>query len=427
MTNAKPISHKIIRVYLLGAIVLLAFYGVILSQTILYAENQNSVRRLALIAPHHFKLFSQGLQGEIQIDPVLKIYDQYEILPALIKRRVNQQWQGSITFHFEDDSEYSVFAQQVSTPEGDIIAYALEDIDAVEWDDIEFAIFQLVIFGIGLFIFVIAALFIIKMAKRISTPFSNLADKLEVDGKEKSTPLFVEGELSLELEQMLTSINRYRYRIHQAFIREQAFTRYVSHELRTPMTVIRGGISILRRSKDEKIQKQSNRIDSAVIEMEQLVHTFLLLARNEDVETVSVDITDGTIEAIVRDFESKIEANQVTFHQELQCDFSLNVQPLLFIAVINNLLKNAINCSVDGNVSLFISPEKVDVIDNGVGLDAKPRGYEGFGIGLNIVRDICEKYQWHFSIKNNLGAGCTASVIFEPQDDIQNTCGDIET
>lgn len=69
-------------------------------------------------------------------------------------------------------------------------------------------------------------------------------------------PLLIEGELSQESVQLLTSINGYRYRIHQALLREQAFTRYVSHELRTPMTVIRGGIGVLRKLKNEKVQKQ---------------------------------------------------------------------------------------------------------------------------------------------------------------------------
>ncbi len=346
---------------------------------------------------------------------MLKIYDQYDILPPSIKRRVPDNWQGSITIHFEDDSEYNLFAQKIMTKRGLAIAYALEDIDAVEWDDTVFAIFEIMILGFGLLIFFIVALFIVKMVRRITTPFSNLADKLESDEKEVYTPLSVDGELSLELVQLLASINSYRHRIHQSFLREQAFTRYVSHELRTPMTVIRGGVSVLRRLKDEKVQKQSSRIDNAVFEMEQLTHTFLLLARNEDTETICVDVTDETIRKIISDFEPTIQANQVSFHQELQCDFTLNVQPLLFAAVIKNLLKNAINCSVEGKVDLFISPQRIDVIDNGVGLDSQPRGYEGFGIGLNIVRDICEKYQWQFSIKNNLGDGCTASVIFLPK------------
>jgi len=421
MTNAKPISHKIIRVYLLGALALLVFYGVVFTHAIQYTENKNSERRLALIAPHHFKLFSDGAEGVIQVDPMLRIFSQYEILPPVIKRRINHDWQGSTTFHFEDDSEYSVFAQRVSNSKGSFIVYAVEDVDVVEWDDTEFAIFQLVVFGVELLIFIIAALFIVKMARRISTPFSTLADKLVSDENKQYSPLSVDGELSLELKQMLSSINSYRNRIRDAFTRERAFTRYVSHELRTPMTVIRGSISVLRRLNDDKVQKQSNRIDNAIIEMEQLVHTFLLMARNEGDEKVCVDISAESIAKIVSDFDPTIKANQVNFHYALQCEFSLDAQPLLFAAVINNLLKNAINCSVQGKVDLFISPQRIDVIDNGVGLDAKPRGYEGFGIGLNIVRDICEKYQWQFCIENNIGDGCTASIIFEPQIDTQNT------
>ncbi len=417
MTHPKPMSSKIIRVYLIGAVVLLAFYGVIFFNTILYTENQGSKRRLELVAPYHFKMFTQGTKGEIKIDPMLTIYDQYDALPSAIKRRLTRSWQGVTSIHFEDESEYSVFAQQVITDGRRSIVYAVEDVDIVEWDDVDFAILQAVILGVGLLIFIIAAFFIVKMARRISTPFSNLAEQLEADDDGKYTPLLVDGELSLELVQVLTSINRYRNRIRQTFMREQAFTRYVSHELRTPMTVIRGGISNLRRIKDEKVQKQSSRIDNAVIEMEQLVHTFLLLARNKENEIISVDITNEYIQQIVTGFEATIRANQVSFHQQLQGDFSLNVQPLLFSAVIKNLLKNAINCSVEGNVSLFISPQRIDVIDNGVGLDAQPRGYEGFGIGLNIVRDICEKYQWQFSIKNNPNSGCTASVILTQQVD----------
>lgn len=415
MKNLQSISCKIIRVYLLGAIVLLTFYGVILFQTILYVENQNSVRRLALIAPHHFDLFKQGAEGEIHIDPMLKIYDQYALLPLTIKEKINENWQGGTTFQFEDDSEYGIYAEKIMTNKGNSIVYALEDIDAVEWDDTKFAMFQIVIFGLGLLIFIIAAIFIIKMAGRITAPFASLAHQLANNDGEKYNQLMVEGELSLELVQMLESINSYRYGIKNAFTRERAFTRYVSHELRTPMTVIRGSISVLRRQNREKPQKQLLRIDDSVTEMEQLVHTFLLLARNDANEAITVNVSHGSIVKIVNDFESTIKANQVEFHLTYSQNFSLHGQSLLFAAVVKNLLKNALNCSVNGKVELIVTPERIDVIDNGVGLDSKPRGYEGFGIGLNIVRDICKKYSWQFTIKNNIGEGCTASVVFEKE------------
>jgi len=52
------------------------------------------------------------------------------------------------------------------------------------------------------------------------------------------------------------------------------------------------------------------------------------------------------------------------------------------------------------------------VIDTGVGLGEKARGYEGFGIGLLLVHDICNKYNWRFSLQNNEDAGCCASILF---------------
>ena len=413
MINAKPMLNKIIQVYLLGATALLMFYCAILNHSILYAENQNSERRLALVAPYHFALFNQDSASIIKINPMLKIYDQYDILPTLIKRRLHKEWQGSINFHFEDDSEFGVFAQKIMTSKGQRIVYAVENIDAIEWDDVSFAIFQLIIFGLGLLIFIISVLVSIKMARRISMPFTNLAIQLENNKNESYAPLTVEGEPSLEIMQTLKGVNSYRSRIQDAFIREKAFTRYISHELRTPMTVIRGAVSVLRLLKNEKSNKQCNRIDMAVIEMEHLIHTFLLLARDEDLSGLNSFISKEYIRNLIIDIEPTIKANQVEFHQQLQCEFNIAAQSLLFSAVIKNLLKNAINCSIAGNVDLFISPERIDVIDNGVGLDAKPRGYEGFGIGLNIVRDICEKYHWQFSIKNNESKGCTASVIFK--------------
>ena len=80
--------------------------------------------------------------------------------------------------------------------------------------------------------------------------------------------------------------------------------------------------------------------------------------------------------------------------------------------VLQNLLKNAIACSENGRVTLLVNEYQIEVIDDGLGLDTKPRGYEGFGIGLVLVRDICRKYNWQFSLENNLGKGCTAKVAF---------------
>jgi len=250
------------------------------------------------------------------------------------------------------------------------------------------------------------------LAKRIGLPFEDLAKQLEDDDGAQFSPIEIDGELSLELVKTLSAINCYRQRISESLEREQAFTRYISHEFRTPMTVIRGCLSILRRSDDPKLLKQTTRIDNAITEMEQLTHTFLLLAREENTEVNELVIDQQYIEQCIANIAKKISANDVCFKIEFKQSFHLKAQPLLLKAIVQNLCLNAINCSVGGEVTLIMSQQGIKVIDNGVGLAAKPRGYEGFGIGLNLVRDICKKYGWQFELTDNQTQGCTATVNF---------------
>lgn len=412
MKNTQPMSKKIIKIFLLGAVVLHLFYAMVLYLTIQYTDNKHSERRLAMIAPHHFKVFTDGFVGEFTIDPMLKIYSEFELLPENVKQNIDKNWQGIETFHFDEDTEYLLFAEKVNTKHGMQLAYALVNIDAVEWDDNDFIIFQIVIYIVGTSLFAIVALFIVKMANRISEPFSLLAHELSEADRDDYRPLAAKGEKSAELDQMLASLNKYRQRVYKALNREQNFTRYISHELRTPMTVVRGCVSILHKSDEQKVLKQSLRIDKAITEMEQLTHTFLLLARDEDNSLVQTDVCEQFIADIIEGFARRIEANQVNFHSELSTDFQLKAEPVLVAAIVQNLLKNAINCSISGDVILTITPNCIKITDTGIGLNQQPRGYEGFGIGLNIVRDICTKYHWAFSLTNNTLQGCTAEVSF---------------
>lgn len=413
MNNPQPMSHKIIKVFLIGILVQLVFYGVVLYESVHYTENKNSERRMALVAPFHFKQQQHNQQSVIQIDPMLTIYKSYELLPDKIKQRLEANSLGFYLFHYDDDSEFSVFSANI---EGTMF-YAVQDVDAIEWRDIDLILLQVATIGGGLFIFIIATLFSIKMARRISYPFNHLAAQLESkDSEHKDSktyiPLTMDGEPSNELMQMLTAINGYRQRIHQALVREQSFARYVSHELRTPMTVIQGSLSVLRRVDQPKVTKQIKHIDSSVKEMELLTRTFLLLARDEINSDPIYFVGEKVVEDLALEFAATIKANEVQFDCSLERSFNLACEPLLFNAVVGNLLKNAFNCSVGGKVDLVISPQAIKVIDNGIGLDEKPRGYEGFGIGLNIVRDICDKYQWQFTIENNKDKGCSATVVF---------------
>ncbi|RYV02356.1 hypothetical protein SOPP22_09880 [Shewanella sp. OPT22] len=155
-------------------------------------------------------------------------------------------------------------------------------------------------------------------------------------------------------------------------------------------------------------------VNSERLSLEKIVRSFLAISISSisSIKASEVTIDIIYLQKILGYSQSLAKRNNVTLNIQQLETVELVSEPILVSVLLQNLLNNAINCSINGNVHFLISEQQIDVIDDGVGLNDTPRGYEGFGVGLQIVRDICARYNWEFQLKNNTGNGCTASVIF---------------
>lgn len=404
-TNTKSISQQITRIFALGAAALLVFYAAVFNLSLLYTENATNERRLKLIAPFHAGNMAMSSDSSIQIDPLLTIYKDYSELPHEIRNEYDIHYRGIESIHVEED-EYNIFGFNLN---GNTY-YAVEKIDAIEWSDFDFALLELLLFSSGMMIFAYIAWLIFNATRNIAYPFHDLTDQLHKEDCYSKIDLDVSS--SIELADTVAAVNSYREAAKNNIDREKNFTRYISHEFRTPMSVIKGCISILRKQLGTE-QKQLSSIHDAVLEMETLTNTFLTLSRQQNNQDESTCINEELIESIVNRYRELLNNNQTNLKHQLEVEFYQACDSTLIKACIHNLLNNAINCSLGGNVSLFISPRSITVIDDGVGLAEKPRGYEGFGIGLLLVKDICQRYGWEFNLINNQDKGCTATITFE--------------
>lgn len=412
MKPIRNMSSILVRSFTVGALLLLVFYANVFFFAVLSTEDHFSERRMELIAPHHLKQFETDDSPVIIVNPVLTLYSDFELLPQILRRRLTKDWVGVTNINIEDDTEFSVAAWKIYTKSfGMNTVYAVENIEAFELEDEEIVIYQIIIMALGIVSLIIFAYLIVKTSKRISLPFVKVSSRIKHSAANDYSTVEIEGQKSKELVALVDAINLYRSNILNAFNREQSFTRYVSHELRTPMTVIKGSLSVLRK-KETKENKHIELIEHSIEEMEQLIQTFLYLAREQDALNVYTQVSTAETSQWHYNFEPLLKANQVSLSFKLEQPIELNCHPVLFTALINNLLKNAINCSIGGHVEVIINKQSLLVIDNGVGLNQKSRGYEGFGIGLNIVQDICDKYGWQFALTDNEDKGCSALVEF---------------
>ena len=412
MKAARGFSDKIIRIYLIGASILLAVYMLAFHAGVLITENNIAERRLTMVAPFHFNEFDYGKQGTVVIDPLLTLYEKHALLPAHIKAYIPIGWTGSKHLLLEDEREYQVIAQEKRINEQSSIVYAIEDANVLEWDDTQFVLTEFALLGMGILVFLLTMSYMVKAAKHIAEPFLNLAQKLTNDTSTDFDHIEIKGETSRELEQVVAAINHYRTHIHAQLNREKSFTRYVSHELRTPITIIQGALSNLKRDLAQTPNRSVDKINRAAKQMQVLTQTFLYLAREQATEDAITQVNANFVEALCEPMHDVIAAHDINFVWHLDASFEISSHPRLFEAVLHNLLKNAFACSVNSQVSLHITQLGIQVVDNGVGLNTKPRGYEGFGIGLVLVKDICNKYNWQFELVGNESKGCTASIVF---------------
>ena len=94
--------------------------------------------------------------------------------------------------------------------------------------------------------------------------------------------------------------------------------------------------------------------------------------------------------------------------------------------VVDNLIDNAIRHAESGLVRVRLEADRLVVSDTGKGIERSElehlfrRHYrgtasDGAGIGLSLVKRICELRGWRIEIASQAGAGTTAALIFSSQ------------
>src|SRR5690606_30542922 len=136
-----------------------------------------------------------------------------------------------------------------------------------------------------------SAWFTYRNARRMVAPLDWLAnqvarwDPLAPDATALS-PDRLPDNAGIEARQLAGALQRMAERMHAFVRRERDFTRDASHELRTPLTVIRVASDLLHSDPalPERAKRSLSRIQSAGRDMEAVIESFLILAREGGIE-----------------------------------------------------------------------------------------------------------------------------------------------
>jgi two-component system, OmpR family, sensor kinase len=241
-------------------------------------------------------------------------------------------------------------------------------------------------------------------------------------------------DLPLEIEPLVSELNRLLERLHHAFSAQRAFISDAAHELRSPLTALRLQLQLLDRAPDETARAEARgRLGAAVERAIHLVEQLLALARSEPQETASdfetVDLSAAAAEGITDSHELALSRN---------IDLGLDATPNLFIhgdrealrVLVRNLVDNAVRYtpphgSVQVRCRSMARQAVLEITDTGPGITAADRERvfdrfyrraavqeSGTGLGLAIVKAIVERHGARVVLDDAPGGGLRATVSF---------------
>ena len=280
----------------------------------------------------------------------------------------------------------------------------------------------------GLVAALLAALVALVLARAVARPVARVSEgSRALAAGEHPSPLPVGGPR--EVATLAASFNDLSGELARAQDAERSFLLSISHELKTPLTAIRGHAEALEDrvidtpAAGAVIEREARRLERLVGDLLDLAR---LRRRSFSVRAETVDLGEiasaafGRHESAARGFGVGLEvltepqAIAVGDHDRLlQC--------------VSNLVENALRSTPrGGNVRVLAGAGRLEVVDDGCGLDPDDlgRAFERFylydrhgadrrvgtGLGLAIVEELAEAMGGSATVRSEPGVGSTFTI-----------------
>lgn len=238
----------------------------------------------------------------------------------------------------------------------------------------------------------------------------------------------VPADADTDVRVLAESLHSFGHQIEQYVERERNFTRDASHELRTPLTLIKVAADVLRSDGEltPYAERSVERIQRATRDMEALIESFLILAREGDVGLPEEDFLVNAVAAEeLERARALCEGKPIALALVEQAEIALHAPSRVLAVMLSNLLRNACLYTDRGSVTVTVGPSWLAVEDTGAGMSDEQvahafepfyrggrTGGRGHGIGLTIVKRLSDRFSWPVAVESTVGRGTRATIRF---------------
>lgn len=254
------------------------------------------------------------------------------------------------------------------------------------------------------------------LAGRLMRPVSNLVDRVNALDPSRRESRVATGFSQREIRALESAVNGFLQRLDGFVLREREFIDTASHELRTPITVIAGAAEVLEHETlGDESRRALQRIRHTAGDMEEMLRVLLQLAKEPSESTAIAPLAlDAWLPHLIDDYRPLLQDKPLVLDLGPIDKTNVRVVPAVAAMIFGNLFRNAIEHTSAGHLRVVLRGGMFSIESNGETLDANAvaRLYRavamaetgrvsGAGIGLYLVRRLCDRLAWPLSYEQN--------------------------
>ncbi|HVZ80956.1 MAG TPA: HAMP domain-containing sensor histidine kinase [bacterium] len=286
-------------------------------------------------------------------------------------------------------------------------------------------------------------LFSVLLARQLAAPLRKIRDGTHLVREGKLSAL-VEVDRRDEIGDLARDFNVMTTQLKELDEMKRDFTAGVTHDLGTPLHAIRSAINFLQGGEagplTEKQAEYLLLVSNSAAHLTDFINNLLTTARIEaakvDPFPEPVDVF-AHVKEIVDLYQPQAREKGLRLSLVKRSHYiSLSADVTMFRQIVLNLVSNAIKFTPSGEVEVVLSEEDGDFVlevrDTGVGIDPafherifekffrvhQPKGSparQGSGLGLTIVKGLCEAHGGRVAVESVLGQGSRFRVVLPKQ------------
>lgn len=276
-----------------------------------------------------------------------------------------------------------------------------------------------IILALTLFILLISAFGIVffvtkRMNKTIWYDFEgNLIAIEQFNFTENKNLNLIKSDIE-EFDRLNTAIKNLTEKLKSDYLSLKEFTENASHEIQTPLSIVLLNLEeVLQQELNQETFKKVVSSINAVKRLSTLNQSLILLTKIENMQfkaenTLSLN---DIIQKKMQEFASLFESKKLNVRIQGEQIFLVKINDQLAEVLINNLLSNAINHNIEGGIiQISVNENELKICNSGEINSLQDefifkrftKGHStSFGLGLSIVKKICETHNLEVNYQKN--------------------------